>query len=226
MNCPVTTEDVDNAEKIFGPDIGTMKGKTTRRNPTPVKKDEVQIPKELIEKNQDITLCIDLLFVNGMPMLTSIDRAVRFRALIPIESRKKEELFTGLDVILRQYNKAGFQITTINCDQEFESMMNKIKDDLGVDINPASQGEHVPEAERNNRAIKERIRSTYHNQPHNKLPSTFAAPKTFGMKSYVPRQGLVLPARRRHRRCGRYRRYVPSPRCLDSCGVLSSRSCA
>ena len=68
----------------------------------------MQIPKELIEKNQDITLCIDSLFVNGMPMLTSIDRAVRFRALIPIESRKKDEPFTGLDVILRQYNKAGF----------------------------------------------------------------------------------------------------------------------
>ena len=101
-------------------------------------------------------------------MLTSIDRAVRFRALIPIESQKKDELFTGLDVILQQYNKAGFRITTINCDQEFEAMMNEIKDDLGVDINPASQGEHVPEAERNNRAIKERIRSTYHNLPYNK----------------------------------------------------------
>ena len=25
LNCPVTTEDVDNAEKIFGPDIRTMK---------------------------------------------------------------------------------------------------------------------------------------------------------------------------------------------------------
>ena len=73
-------------------------------------------------------------------------------------------------MILRQYNKAGFRITTINCNQEFESMMNEIKDDLGVDINPASQGEHVPEAERNNRAIKERIRSTYHNLPYNKLP--------------------------------------------------------
>ena len=76
MNCPVTTEDVDNAEKIFGPDIRTMKGKITRQSPTPVKKDEVQVPKELIEKNQDITLCIDILFINGMPMLTSIDRAV------------------------------------------------------------------------------------------------------------------------------------------------------
>ena len=56
MNCPVTTEDIDNADKIFGPDIRTMKGKTTRQSPMPVKKDEVQVPKELIEKNQDITL--------------------------------------------------------------------------------------------------------------------------------------------------------------------------
>ena len=60
----------------------------------------MQIPKELIEKNQDITLCIDILFINGMPMLTSIDRAIQFEALLPLKSQNKEELFTGLDMIL------------------------------------------------------------------------------------------------------------------------------
>ena len=48
--------------------------------------------------------------------------------------------------------------------------MNEIKDDLDVDINPTSQGEHVPEAKRNNQKIGERIRTTYHNLPYNKLP--------------------------------------------------------
>ena len=33
---PVTTKDVDLAEKIFGPDLGTLKGKTTRRKPLPL----------------------------------------------------------------------------------------------------------------------------------------------------------------------------------------------
>ena len=30
-NCPVTVEDINIAEKIYGPDIGTLKGKSVRR---------------------------------------------------------------------------------------------------------------------------------------------------------------------------------------------------
>ena len=87
MNCPVTSEDLDNAEKIFGPDIGTRKGKTTQKKPTPVKRDEIKVHKELIEKGQDLTLCMDIMFINGMPVLTTIDRTVRFRSLVPLKSR-------------------------------------------------------------------------------------------------------------------------------------------
>jgi hypothetical protein len=41
-------------------------------------------------------------------------------------------------------------------------MMDKEKDDLGVPMNFTNALDHVPEAERNNRTIKERVRAAYH----------------------------------------------------------------
>jgi hypothetical protein len=48
--------------------------------------------------------------------------------------------------------------------------MSQVKDDLDVDMNYTATDEHVPEAERNNRTIAERIRAAYHNLPYRVIP--------------------------------------------------------
>jgi hypothetical protein len=72
-NCPVTTEDVNIAKKIFGPNMLSLKGKLTRRKSTPVREDTVKIPEELIANNRKIELCIDIMYMNECGFMTMID---------------------------------------------------------------------------------------------------------------------------------------------------------
>ena len=115
----MSISDIVVAEMIFGPNIGAFKGKTTKPQPPLVLNNNIEIPVELKEQHHDIALCIDIMYINGIPMLTSIDKSVHYRIVVPIENRTHKELYTAIDKIFRRYNKAIFTITEINCDQEF-----------------------------------------------------------------------------------------------------------
>ena len=56
------------------------------------------------------------------------------------------------------------------CDREFKPLMDKVKDELDIDMNYTTTGEHESTAERNNRTVSEHIRAMYYNLPYRAIP--------------------------------------------------------
>jgi hypothetical protein len=103
-------------------------------------------------------------------MLTAIDQTIKFGSLVPMNTKQHDEYYRALGKILRYYNNAGFVIKEIHCDGEYRGMIEKVEADLDVKMNFTNAQDHVPEAERNNRTIKERIRAAYHCLPYKVIP--------------------------------------------------------
>ena len=55
-NCPVTVHDVEIAQKVWGKNIASLKGKTTRKKPNVVARYQVKIPAGLIKLHKEVFL--------------------------------------------------------------------------------------------------------------------------------------------------------------------------
>ena len=68
-NCLVTERDIMVAEDIYGPDLGSVKGKTVRRRPLQVESDAMHTPlsPSVHERYKEMTLTADIRFVNAIP---------------------------------------------------------------------------------------------------------------------------------------------------------------
>ena len=78
-NCPIMHHDVDNMIKIWGKDVAALKGKSSRRTPRKVVEEIFEVPAELKEKVTNITLCVDIMYIEGETFLTGIGLPIRFR---------------------------------------------------------------------------------------------------------------------------------------------------
>ena len=171
LDCDVTSADADLAEKIYGPDIARFKGRVTRKRPSAVVEDDVIIPDSVIRTDVKLILELDMFFINrDIVFLTAIDNRFKYRSAVYVPNKTAEEIYKALDKVLRVYNAKDLTIKEIRCDLEFQPLMDPVCDDMGIKMEYAPVGDHVPGVERNNRVIGETVRSLYHMLPYKNMP--------------------------------------------------------
>jgi hypothetical protein len=190
---PLTTKDVDLAEHIFGPYLGTVKGKTTRHKPLPIINKHIKIPEELISVQEDITLAIDGITINSLKFLSTISRNIYYRTVHYMPTTEAKNYQTTIRDVCSVSHCGGFQVTDILCNNEFHAALDPIATSQNppITMHYAAAQEHVPEAERNNWVIKEQFRAVYHGLPYTHLPRILVKYLTYESA----RKPNIFPAR-------------------------------
>ena len=108
-NVPISTEDMNLAEKIYGPDVPTCKGKWTKRKPKIVKdKDTIDLLPELRIKGMETELAIDMVYINDKAFLHILNRKIKCLHTVVLgtcakgQAYDKEVLLAGLNHILHK----------------------------------------------------------------------------------------------------------------------------
>jgi hypothetical protein len=194
-NCPITRADVKMAEDIYGTSVVHLKGKTTRKGGKHVSFNVPTLPHMISDKYKLVTLSGDIFYVNGVRFLSTISRHIQFRTAEHIKDAKLETLEASLKAIQGLYATWGFKINVVHMDCQFEPIRYKLAA-MGMHLNTASNEEHVPEIERSNRTVKERVRSVYSTLPFKKLPVRFIVEMVAGYILWLnafPGTGGVSP---------------------------------
>ena len=96
-NSPVTINDIDRAEFIYGPALPTLQGKMTRKQPVSKPTTFIPVP-SIIKQHYNIDLYIDFFFVNRIPFLHTKSKNINFLSVQPCTSRKAS-IIAGLKTV-------------------------------------------------------------------------------------------------------------------------------
>ena len=101
------------AENIFGPDVGSLKGKTVCNSPATVDMPTSIVP-ETIMLHSQVTLGGDIMFVNRIPFFVTISRHIYFGTVEAINNQQKSTLLQSIAQVKHTYLQRGFQIWMAN----------------------------------------------------------------------------------------------------------------
>ena len=164
-DCPITSEAVDAADRVFGPNLGSLKGKTVRTKRDHVSHDIGGVPRPILDKHRNIAFAVDIVFVNKIPFLVTRSRVTKFGTIEALPNRQVPTIRDKLRSVCTLHKKRGFRVNATHADDEFEPL----RPDFPV-TNTCGADDHVPEIERCIRLLKDRIRSGRRMLPFARVP--------------------------------------------------------
>ena len=106
-----------------------------------------ELPEDLDERFQNITLYIDVMFVNQIPFLVSKSAHIGHHISVPLEGLSTENYEKALQLMIDEYEARGGKIKNILGDGAFTSLKPFISN-KGIDLDNPTAKNHVPEADR------------------------------------------------------------------------------
>ena len=130
----------------------------------------VSIPHELCDAQCDVCLYTDIMYVNGMPFLTTISKNIKYCTTVWVADCTAPTIASLVESIVKLYQQASFQVVEVCTNHKFKPVLQVLQDN-GWSFNTklANAQEHVPDAECNNCILKEHIHATYHGIPYKML---------------------------------------------------------
>jgi hypothetical protein len=126
-NCPVTHRDAVNAEIIFGPDLGSLKGKTVRQSSIHIQPVLNDLPLDIMSQYRDVTMTCDIFFVNKIMFFVTRSRHIQFSTVETISNRKPETVLKAFTNVHNIYKRRGFNITHLLVDGEYECLRGHVR---------------------------------------------------------------------------------------------------
>ena len=120
INSLVTTADVDLAKKNL--DQTLQQSKAKQCDGMQVTSYVIEILKELIAAQQDVTLCIDGMKVNGLWSQITISRNIPNRTAQFEMKKEATEYLEAIKEIIATYNQAGLCVAKILSDNKFRPL--------------------------------------------------------------------------------------------------------
>ena len=132
--CPITKGDILHAEDIFGTDVGSLQGKTTRKKTNRVATTIIYLPTGMLEQHGNVTIEMDIMYINKVPYFVMTLHGIHFGTVELLKNKKVATIATSMKQMLQMYHRRGFKVKHLHGDGQFEHI-RKFFSDMDINLN-------------------------------------------------------------------------------------------